>query len=163
VALVRTDVSVEYVASIITVERIRTDYFDPDDEVIRSSKTSILTRATRRNFPEDGILHGHRRENLKSLIIPILSLLYFLFFLFSCNVSLSTYFSIFPLTSSSVSFSTSTSALSFSFFLLFLTHFSIPEGCPALCRLLSWGESPADGVAMLHSINHPAPPDVARS
>jgi hypothetical protein len=26
----------------------------------------VLTRATRRNNPEDTILHSHRRENLKS-------------------------------------------------------------------------------------------------
>jgi hypothetical protein len=31
-----------------------------------SSETSVLTRATRRNNPEDTILHRHRRENLKS-------------------------------------------------------------------------------------------------
>jgi hypothetical protein len=31
-----------------------------------SSETSVLTRATRRNDPEDTILHSHRRENLKS-------------------------------------------------------------------------------------------------
>jgi hypothetical protein len=31
-----------------------------------SSETSALTRATRRNNPEDTILHSHRRENLKS-------------------------------------------------------------------------------------------------
>jgi hypothetical protein len=28
--------------------------------------TSVLTRATQRNIPEDDILHSHRRENLKS-------------------------------------------------------------------------------------------------
>jgi hypothetical protein len=33
-------------------------------EAMRSSKTSVLTRATLRNIPEEGILHCHRRENL---------------------------------------------------------------------------------------------------
>jgi hypothetical protein len=32
------------------------------------SVTSVLTRATWRHIPEDGILHSHRRENLKSYI-----------------------------------------------------------------------------------------------
>jgi hypothetical protein len=35
-------------------------------EAIRSSETSVHTRSTRRHIPEDGILHSHRRENLKS-------------------------------------------------------------------------------------------------
>jgi hypothetical protein len=29
---------------------------------------ALLTRATRRNIPEDAILHSHRRENLKSSV-----------------------------------------------------------------------------------------------
>jgi hypothetical protein len=33
-----------------------------------SSETSVLTRATRRYILEDGVLHSHRRENLKSYI-----------------------------------------------------------------------------------------------
>jgi hypothetical protein len=52
VALVRTDVSEERIATII--------------KTILSSETSVLTGATRPNVSEDCILQNHRRENLKS-------------------------------------------------------------------------------------------------
>jgi hypothetical protein len=67
VALVRTDVSEERSSSIISVIRIdelRTTFAltrnprthdAPDDGGIGSSKTSVLTRATRHDIPEDGI------------------------------------------------------------------------------------------------------------
>jgi hypothetical protein len=56
VALVRIDVSEEHSASIIRVMM----------KALSSSKTSVLTRATRHTIPGDAILHSHRRENLKS-------------------------------------------------------------------------------------------------
>jgi hypothetical protein len=37
-------------------------------EAIHSFDTSVLTRATERRIPEDCVLHGHRRENLKPYI-----------------------------------------------------------------------------------------------
>jgi hypothetical protein len=37
-------------------------------EAIHPSETSVLTRATQHNIPEDHIRHSHRRENLKSHI-----------------------------------------------------------------------------------------------
>jgi hypothetical protein len=36
-----------------------------------SDETSVFPRATRRNIPEDTILHSHRRENLNSYIAEL--------------------------------------------------------------------------------------------
>jgi hypothetical protein len=35
-------------------------------EALSSSYTSVLTRVTGRNIPEDDLLHSHNRENLES-------------------------------------------------------------------------------------------------
>jgi hypothetical protein len=57
-ALVRTDVSEKRSASIIRVARIgeSTILVTLMMEALSSSEASVLTRATRRNIPEDGIL-----------------------------------------------------------------------------------------------------------
>jgi hypothetical protein len=61
VALVRTDVSEEPGASFIRVTKIG----ELGTTQAATSNRRTL-RATRRNNPEDTILHSHRRENLKS-------------------------------------------------------------------------------------------------
>jgi hypothetical protein len=38
-------------------------------EALSSSETSVLTRATWRDIPENTILHSHRCENLKSYVV----------------------------------------------------------------------------------------------
>jgi hypothetical protein len=57
VALVRTDVSAEFNASVIRVTRIG-----------ELGTTLAVTSNRRRNIAEDAILHSHRSENLKSYI-----------------------------------------------------------------------------------------------
>jgi hypothetical protein len=68
VALIRTDVSEERIASIITVTRIGelgTLAVTSNRSTLRGNNTLVLTRVAGRNIPEDGILYSHRRENLK--------------------------------------------------------------------------------------------------
>jgi hypothetical protein len=40
-------------------------------KALRSSETSVLTRASQRHIQEDGIVRSHRRENFKSYIALI--------------------------------------------------------------------------------------------
>jgi hypothetical protein len=65
VDLVRTDVWEERIANVDPSSPILVTLMV---EAIHSSETSVLTRVRRRNVPEDGTVHSHRRENLKSYI-----------------------------------------------------------------------------------------------
>jgi hypothetical protein len=67
VALVRTDVVLRSVFRLLATAIVVSSskiFFHLDDGRIRSSDTSVLATATRRN----DILQSHRRENLKSYI-----------------------------------------------------------------------------------------------
>jgi hypothetical protein len=82
VGLTRTDVSDEIVASIyrvqiiselgtmltVTSRLVHLIISALKMDAIYSSVTLVLTRATWRHIPEDGILQSHCRENLKSYI-----------------------------------------------------------------------------------------------
>jgi hypothetical protein len=69
VALVRTDVSEELSTSFIrvtTISEVGTTLAVTSNRRTLRRNTPVLTRATRRNIPEDAIHHSHRRRNLKS-------------------------------------------------------------------------------------------------
>jgi hypothetical protein len=60
----------------------RADFSTLKMEAIRSSETSVHRSSIQRHIPEDGILHSHRCENLKSYrdLKRFLFLVFFFFF-----------------------------------------------------------------------------------
>jgi hypothetical protein len=70
VALVRTDVSASVGQLLVTASGVPSSQILVTlmKEALSSPEMSVITRATWRNVPEDGILHSHCRENLKYYI-----------------------------------------------------------------------------------------------
>jgi hypothetical protein len=68
VALVRHTNSSQRVLVIANVVRSSPILVTLMMEALRSSETAVLTSAAWRNIPDNGILHSHRRGNLKSYI-----------------------------------------------------------------------------------------------
>jgi hypothetical protein len=66
-ALVRTDVSDDFSAQVVTANVFSSPILVTlMMETLSSSETSVLTRATLRNIREDAVLHSYRSQNLKS-------------------------------------------------------------------------------------------------